>query len=164
MDKQLTTALFMEKLKWLVQENGGNRKKFASIIGAGDVTVKQWEDGSFPGWKHISNICEKCDVTADWLLGFDESRMPKLKSEPESPDYQTANELRAMMISTINALVEEDDFPRDCEPETVKSIIRQGYEMWDAIPWQNQNYRRAQKQKGPRRAGQDRRQKANVTN
>lgn len=58
-----------DRIKQIRVSHELSQSRFADIIGASSGNVGDWERGrSLPGSNNIQSICEKFDVSADWLL------------------------------------------------------------------------------------------------
>ena len=89
-------ATFKERFHELRGEK--TQEKFAKFLGMSRPTVGFYENGDrIPDLKVIINICEKCGVTADWLLGISD-----IKSA--DPDKQTACEYTGLSEKTVDMI------------------------------------------------------------
>lgn len=70
---------FKDRLKLLRMNKGLTQSKFAKEIGKSELCIRKWEAGvRFPNSKAIISICEKFNVSADWLLGLTDGDVEKL--------------------------------------------------------------------------------------
>ncbi len=62
------------RLKELREQNNLTQVEFASEIGMLQQQYSRYEKGERePQLKHIRRICKKFNVSADWLLGLDQT-------------------------------------------------------------------------------------------
>lgn len=65
-------ATFKDRLKEVRESMGLNRRKFAKFVGFSNYSsIYCYEAGDiYPDIFNLRKICEKCNVSADWLLGL----------------------------------------------------------------------------------------------
>ena len=62
------------RLKELRKKNNLSQAEFASKIGMQQQQYSRYEKGERePQLKHIRRICKQFDISADWLLGLDQT-------------------------------------------------------------------------------------------
>lgn len=67
--------VFQERFNVLRQESGMSQDKFAEFLGLSRPTIGFYENGiRIPDILALKNISEKCEVSADWLLGLSEEK------------------------------------------------------------------------------------------
>lgn len=86
----------MEKLNALIKKHGGSANAFADRTGIPQTTISRWMNGGKPGWDHIKSICEYCNVTPNWLMGWDD--------EPAKTDQPNKTEISDKWIRTDMAI------------------------------------------------------------
>ena len=60
-----------KRLKELRKENGLTQMELAALLQTTDDSIYSWEKGrSQPSFEMLCEICEKLDVTSDYLLGL----------------------------------------------------------------------------------------------
>jgi len=74
---------FRERLNQLQIESGLNIKEFAEqIVGLSRQSVGYYLNGDrVPDCDTLRHICEKCSVSADWLLGISDVKKPSAKTQ-----------------------------------------------------------------------------------
>ncbi len=66
--------IFSERLRELRQEKGLSMKQLAKELNTTDAAISNWENGiNEPKISYLKSIAEYFDVTADYLLGLDDS-------------------------------------------------------------------------------------------
>ena len=76
--------VFQERFNKLRQESGMSQDKFAEYLGLSRPTIGFYENGiRIPDALTLRIIAEKCEVSADWLLGLtgDKKRIPSAIDE-----------------------------------------------------------------------------------
>ena len=59
------------RLNEYLTENGLSKRKFAEHVGVSAMSVSDWTTGKIqPNAESIYLICEKCNLSADYLLGL----------------------------------------------------------------------------------------------
>ena len=59
------------RLNEYLTENGLSKRKFAEQVGVSAMSVSDWTTGKIqPNAESIYLICEKCNLSADYLLGL----------------------------------------------------------------------------------------------
>ena len=59
------------RLNEYLTENGLSKRKFAEQVGVSAMSVSDWTTGKIqPHAESIYLICEKCNLSADYLLGL----------------------------------------------------------------------------------------------
>lgn len=71
---------FLERFKELMKNDGGKKEtqdEFAARLGLSRGTVAKYcSGGGMPVSEVLAKICEKCDVSSDYLLGLSDVRKP----------------------------------------------------------------------------------------
>lgn len=63
--------LFAIRLTKYIESIGLSKRKFAEKIGVSAMSVSDWTTGKIqPNAESIYNICSKCGLSADYLLGL----------------------------------------------------------------------------------------------
>lgn len=62
---------FRDRLRTAMAKAGLNQNQLAQRLGCGSGQVTGWLSRGLPGADYLSKIARACDVSADWLLGFD---------------------------------------------------------------------------------------------
>lgn len=63
--------MFAVRLNEYLKESGLSKRKFADIVGVSAMSVSDWTTGKIqPNAESIYLICEKCNLSADYLLGL----------------------------------------------------------------------------------------------
>jgi transcriptional regulator with XRE-family HTH domain len=161
--KQNRLTDFRERLK-LVR---GNRSQaaFSRFLGISRITVSNYESGDrLPDALNMRLICEKCNVSADWLLGLSEVASPEADFQAASKrlgltgialgkleGYLTFN---PPAIKIISNLLSDDEFymvmqhVHDAEESSAKMRVlpenkplseRQKVEIRDFMLWRIDN-------------------------
>ena len=84
----------LEKVKSC--QNGMSVSSFARFLGMNQQTVYYYLNGDRKmSLDFVYTICEKCGVSADWLLGLSDERSPVRGSVANKPTDQNPNDLIA---------------------------------------------------------------------
>lgn len=68
-------AAFKDRLKKVRESTGLNRLQFSKFIGIENSSIYYYESGErYPDVFTLKKICEKCNVSADHLLGINEEK------------------------------------------------------------------------------------------
>lgn len=84
-----------------------NRRRWCKMVGIGESTAKLWENGSYPRTDLIIKVCQKLNVSANWLLfGIGDKKLNStLKSTKtkHQPIYNSVEEslLRLFFLANI---------------------------------------------------------------
>lgn len=63
--------LFAARLNEYLNETGLSKRKFAEKVGVSAMSVSDWTAGKIqPNAESIYLICERCNLSADYLLGL----------------------------------------------------------------------------------------------
>jgi len=63
--------MFAVRLSEYLKETGLSKRKFAEKVGVSAMSVSDWTAGKIqPNAESIFLICEKCNLSADYLLGL----------------------------------------------------------------------------------------------
>lgn len=90
--------IFRDRLNQLLCESGGKIVSFASLIGTSRQSLGYYLNGErLPDAQMIGQICERCKVSADWLLGLSDVKQI-------SPDIQAINAYIGLSEAAIEAL------------------------------------------------------------
>lgn len=95
---------FKTRLNDLFIEHGGTAVAFADFLGTSRQTLGYYLNGQrIPDALMVKQICERCNVSSDWLLGLSDTRKP-------DASVQAVNEytgLSEAAIESIRAIKEE---------------------------------------------------------
>ena len=106
------TAVIGQRIEILRTKNDMTIMDFAEKVGAWDVTVKQWESGTYaPKTPKLLKIAEMFDVSSEWLIHgigsendkFEGERIDLQKNQPE-----TLTSTEKYIISTFGLLSDFD--------------------------------------------------------
>ena len=115
--------VFTERFFGLFGENE-TQEEFGNRLGLSRNTIAQYLNGHrIPDSITLKQICERCNVSADWLLGLSDVKKPdtdlKAVCEYTGLSEEAVNQLHSLnktdiadvksFIDTINQLLEQDD-------------------------------------------------------
>ncbi len=83
-----------------------NQRRWCKLVGLGESTVAVWKTGAFPRTDLIIKICQKLNISANWLLfGMGEKYLADIQSRPvkHKPSYNRVEEslLRLFFLANI---------------------------------------------------------------
>lgn len=96
--ESVNVPTFGSKLKEVRSRMGMNQSQFADYLGINQSLLSKYEKITFsagndiskpPKADHICNICKKCNVSADWLLGLAESQTCNVKDDKTAMEALT---------------------------------------------------------------------------
>lgn len=72
------SKMFVQRLRCVIAESGETQRQIAKEVGVAKATVNLWCRGEqMPNSKALIKLCERFDVSADWLLGLSNFRRLK---------------------------------------------------------------------------------------
>ena len=95
---------FKTRLNDLFIEHGGTAVAFADFLGTSRQSLGYYLNGQrIPDASMVKQICERCKVSSDWLLGLSETKNPDASAQAAS-EYTGLSETA---IESIRALKED---------------------------------------------------------
>ena len=121
--------MFAEKLKELRFFKKLTQADFAKIIGVSQQTVASWENQrSFPNLEMLNNIADYFAVSADYLLGRNETDLGNILSDEQLDLLNTFNELDTInqqkVIGYMEGLCHEQKRMKKVKSLTSPNIFR----------------------------------------
>jgi transcriptional regulator with XRE-family HTH domain len=118
-EKQNRMNTFRERIRIL--RHNRSQAEFAQLIGCTRITIGNYENGDrLPDALTIHNICQKCDVTSDWLLGLSDVAVPETDAAAASKKFGLTGEalgklesyfnVTPRIVFAISSLLADDEF------------------------------------------------------
>lgn len=107
-NKKKRLPVFAERFYAL--QDGRSNKKMGEFLGISSATVGYYANGDrLPNAEDLKNICQKCSVSADWLLGLSDVRSPDIDTQAICKKTGLSEE--AVINLSLNATLQEIPAP-----------------------------------------------------
>lgn len=137
----------------LRREQGLNQKELGDKLGVGQTTVSAWETGkNEPDYKSIRAMAELFEVSADYLLGFNDDHVHRGLSLAEFAARQALREDEQSAEKYIQA---KEAFERGLTDEEIEELEEKAVQRkWQesGLPFQLETYKAIQLMEGASKA------------